>query len=73
MPMLQSLYYVDHVERSPCHKFSLAPNPKRVVLQMLRTELVDTPTFVGTPLLREYLNAEVRDYLNANPANCGIT
>lgn len=40
---------------------------------MLRTELVDTPTLVGTPLLREYLNAKVRDYLNANPTDCGIT
>ena len=73
MPMLQNFYNVDHVERSPCHKLSLAPKPKRVVLQILRTELADPPTFVGTPLLREYLNAEVRDYLNANPAHCGIT
>ena len=40
---------------------------------MLRTELVDTPPLVGTPPLREYLNARVRDYLNAEPDHCGIT
>jgi len=51
----------------------LAPVPERAVLQILRTELVDTTTLDGTPPLREYLNAEVRDYLNANPADCGIT
>jgi hypothetical protein len=30
-------------------------------------------TLNGTPLLREYLNAEVRDYLIVDPADCGIT
>ena len=46
---------------------------ERAVLQILRTELVDTPPLDGTPPLRDSVNARARDYLNAEPANCGIT
>ena len=40
---------------------------------MPRTKLVDPTTLVGTPPLREYLNAKVRDYLIDNPTDCWIT
>ena len=46
---------------------------ERVVLQMLRTELVDTTTLNGTPPLRDYVIAQVRDYLIAITPDCGIT
>lgn len=73
MPMLQNFHYVDHVERSPCHKSLLAPSSKRAVLHMSRTKLVDTPPFDHTLQVREYLNDTVREYLNADPSHCGIT
>jgi hypothetical protein len=49
-------------QRQSCRTFSLpqvllAPVLERVVLQILRTKLVDTTTLNGTPPLRDYLIA----------------
>jgi len=71
--MLQNFHYVDHVERSPCHKFSLAPIWNEWSYRCCEPNWWTPTTLVGTPLLREYLNAKVRDYLNADPADWWIT
>ena len=72
MPMLQNFDDVDHVERSPCHKFSLAPIDASGTTPKAEPNRW-TPPLDSTPTTAGLLERRVRDYLNQTPKHCGIT